>query len=131
MKTPVLLFYWAVRITAAIIMVQTLYFKFTAAEESVYIFTAIGMEPWGRIAVGIMELVASILILINPSAWIGAMLALGLMSGALLMHLTILGISVKDDGGYLFCLALIVFICSLIILFLNREKMRMVIKGII
>src|SRR5688572_10701202 len=91
--------YWGARIIAALIMLQTLYFKFTASSESVYIFMKIGMEPWGRIGVGVMELIASALLLINATAWVGGMLALGLMFGAILMHLTILGIAVQDDGG--------------------------------
>ncbi len=113
---------WAARIAAAIIMLQTLYFKFSGAEESVYIFSTIGIEPWGRIGTGIMELIASILILINATAWIGALLGLGLMGGAILTHLTILGIEVKEDGGYLFILSLIVTICSVYVLFTEREK---------
>jgi putative oxidoreductase len=121
MKANVLL-YWAVRLIAAIIMLQTLYFKFTGASESVEIFTRVGMEPWGRIGIGILELVASILILINATAWIGAVLALGLMAGAIMMHLTILGISVGGDGGYLFILAVIVFVCSLFILLYNKSR---------
>src|SRR5687768_8375219 len=116
MKTSTLLFYWAVRILAALIMLQTLYFKFTGAEESVYIFSTAGMEPWGRIGVGILELIAAVLILITSTVWLGAALAAGLMAGAIGMHLTILGIAVKGDGGYLFFLALLVFVCSLIML---------------
>jgi putative oxidoreductase len=120
--------YWAVRILAALIMLQTLYFKFSASEESVYIFTTVGMEPWGRIGVGIMELIASVLLLINATAWFGALIALGLMAGALGMHLTILGIEVKGDGGYLFALCLIVALCSLFIMFVDKEKIGTFIK---
>jgi putative oxidoreductase len=116
------IFYWAVRIIAAFIMAQTLYFKFTGAEESIYIFSTVGMEPWGRIAVGLFELIASILILLNATAWVGAGIALGLMGGAIMMHLTILGIEVKDDGGRLFLYAVIVAICSIVILYFNKEK---------
>lgn len=115
-------FYWAARFLAAIIMVQTLYFKFTGSEESVYIFSTIGMEPWGRIGIGIMELIASLLLIISATAWLGALLALGLMMGAIGMHLTILGIEVKDDGGYLFILSLIVSICSAYVLYTDRGK---------
>jgi len=115
-------FYWAARIIAAVIMLQTLYFKFTGSEESVYIFTTIGMEPWGRIGVGIMELIASLLLILTATAWLGALLAIGLMVGAIGMHLTILGIEVKGDGGYLFILSLIVTVCSAYILFTDREK---------
>ena len=96
--------YWSARLIAAIIMLQTLYFKFSGSAESVYIFTTAGMEPWGRIGIGILELIAVILLLINSTAWLGGCLALGLMSGAILMHLTKLGIAVQGDGGYLFFL---------------------------
>jgi putative oxidoreductase len=119
---------WIARLIAAIIMLQTLYFKFSAAPESVYIFSTIGMEPWGRIGVGIMELIASALILINATSWLGAGLALGLMAGAMGMHFTILGIEVQGDGGYLFFLALAVAICSLYILWYNSGKIEGLVK---
>jgi putative oxidoreductase len=127
MKTA-LIVYWAARLAAALILVQTLYFKFSAAEESVYIFETVGMEPWGRIAVGILELIAGALLLINATAWIGAGLALGLMGGAIMMHLTMLGISIRGDGGYLFFLAVIVAICSLFVLYTNKEYIRQLIR---
>lgn len=88
-----------------------------------YIFSTIGIEPWGRIGTGILELVASVLILINATAWIGALLGLGLMAGAIVTHLTILGIAVKEDGGYLFLLAIGVAICCGIVLADNRQRM--------
>lgn len=113
--------YWAVRLVAAVIMVQTLYYKFTAAEESVYIFTTVGMEPWGRIGVGVLELIASILTLLNATAWLGAALALGLMAGAIVMHVTLLGIEVKGDGGQLFLYAIIVALTSVVILIFNKR----------
>jgi putative oxidoreductase len=104
--------YWGARIVAATLMLQTLYFKFSASEESVYIFTAIGMEPWGRIAVGIFELIASILLLVPSMVWLGSALAIGLMVGALGMHATVLGIEVMADGGQLFIYAVVVALCS-------------------
>lgn len=116
--------YWICRGLAALILLQTLFFKFTASDESVYIFTTVGMEPWGRIGVGIMELVAAVLLLINRTAWLGAGLALGLMVGAIGMHLTILGIEVLDDGGYLFILGLIVAVCAAYVLYFNRVRIR-------
>ncbi len=115
-------FYWAARLLAAVIMFQTLYFKFTGAEESIYIFTTVGMEPWGRIGVGVMELIASGLLLITPVAWLGAGLALGLMAGAIGMHLFLLGIEVMGDGGQLFLYALIVAVCSAFVLYQNKAK---------
>jgi putative oxidoreductase len=120
--------YWAVRLIAAVIMLQTLYFKFSGAEESIYIFSSLGMEPWGRIGVGVVELIASILLLITPIAWIGALLALGAMSGAIFFHLFILGIEVRGDGGYLFLLAVIVAICSLYVLFVNVDKIKTILN---
>lgn len=114
--------YWIVRLVAVIIMVQTLYFKFSGAEESVYIFSKTGMEPWGRIATGVFELIASVLILINSTAWLGAVLGLGLMGGAILIHFTVLGIEVQGDNGYLFALALIVALCCAVILGFNKQR---------
>ncbi len=110
------------RIIAALIMLQTLYFKFTAQPESVYIFTTLGIEPFGRIGSGIAELIASILLLIPRTSWIGAILGIGVMAGAIASHLTILGIEVMNDGGQLFILALITSLCCLVILFFEREK---------
>ncbi len=120
MKTPTIVL-WILRIVAAIIMLQTLYFKFSAAEESVYIFSKMGIEPWGRITTGIFELFASILLLFNPTLVFGAIIAVGIMSGALLSHLTVLGIEVKDDGGQLFLYALVVWVSSTVIIWLKKE----------
>jgi uncharacterized membrane protein YphA (DoxX/SURF4 family) len=113
-------------IIAALIMLQTLYFKFTASPESVYIFTTIGMEPYGRIGIGIGELIASILILIPAVSWLGAIIAMGLMSGAIFFHLTKLGLVVLDDGGQLFIYALVVLICSGIIVLINIKKIPVI-----
>lgn len=102
------------RYLAAIILVQTLYFKFTAHPESVYIFSQVGMEPWGRYLVGVLELVAAVLLVVAKVYWVGGLLAMGLMAGAIFMHLTSLGIEVQDDNGYLFFLAVTVFLASLL-----------------
>lgn len=107
---------------AALILLQTLFFKFTASEESVYIFTTVGAEPFGRIGSGIVELIASILLFVPRLAWLGAGLAAAVMAGAILSHLTILGIEVKGDGGLLFGLACVVFACSLFILWTERAR---------
>ncbi|MBX7108437.1 MAG: DoxX family protein [Chitinophagales bacterium] len=111
---------WALRITAAVILLQTLYFKFSAHPEAVYIFTTIGMEPWGRIGIGVMELITSLLLLIPRTTWLGAAMALGLMTGAIFFHLTKLGIDVYNDGGRLFVMAIAVFVISLVLLWMNR-----------
>jgi len=111
----------AVRVIAAIILLQTLYFKFTGAEESIYIFTKVGMEPWGRIGSGVGELIASILLLMPRTVWLGALISLGVISGAIFFHLSLLGIEVQEDGGYLFILAVLVFVCSAIALWIHRR----------
>jgi uncharacterized membrane protein YphA (DoxX/SURF4 family) len=117
---------WICRIAAAVILLQTLFFKFTAAPESIYIFTKVGLEPWGRIGSGIAELIAAILILIPRTTWLGAGLALAVMVGAIFSHLTLLGIVVMGDGGLLFGLALIVAACSVILLFLQRRRLPLI-----
>lgn len=127
MRTKTII-YWASRIIAALILLQTLYFKFSGAPESIYIFTTVGMEPWGRIGVGVMELIAAGLFLVTSTAWLGAGLGLGLMAGAIGMHFTLLGIDVQGDGGYLFLLAVSVAACSLYVLWYDSDKVAMVLK---
>ncbi|NHA05134.1 DoxX family protein [Mucilaginibacter sp. HC2] len=122
-STPINILAWILRLAAAIIMLQTLYFKFTAAPESVYIFSTLGLEPWGRIGIGSLELIASILLLIPKTTSLGALLAVGIMAGALLAHITQLGIVVQNDGGQLFGLALAVFICCSILLLIFRKQL--------
>jgi uncharacterized membrane protein YphA (DoxX/SURF4 family) len=117
---------WILQIIVAVILFQTLFFKFTGAEESKYIFSTLGAEPWGRIGSGVVELIAVILLLIPSTVTIGAVLALGTISGAIFSHLTKLGIVVKDDGGLLFILAVAVFILSSAILFLRRSEIPIV-----
>ena len=117
---------WVLRISAAIILLQTLFFKFTAAPESVYIFTKVGAEPWGRIGSGVVELIAAILIMTPRFTWLGSLLAMGVMAGAILSHLTLLGIEVQGDKGLLFALALIVFVCSTVNLLLHRGEIPVI-----
>ncbi|MBL8189512.1 MAG: DoxX family protein [Acidobacteria bacterium] len=119
---------WALRIVVAVILLQTLFFKFTAAEESVYIFTNLGAEPWGRIGSGIVELIASVLLLTPRTIWLGALLSLGTISGAIMSHLTKLGIRLTavGDHGELFALAIVVFVCSAIVLLLHRRQIPVI-----
>lgn len=115
---------WILRGAAAAILLQTLFFKFTGAKESVYIFSTLGMEPWGRIGSGVAELIASILLLLPSTVVYGALLSLGIITGAILSHLTKLGVALPavGDHGELFTLAVIVFVCSLGTLFLHRGE---------
>lgn len=115
---------WILRLTAAVILAQTLYFKFSGAEESRYIFSAIGMEPWGRYLVGCSELAAAVLLLWPRTAGLGGLLGLGVIAGALFFHFTVLGIDVQGDGGTLFYLALTVFVCCAGVLWLHRTEIE-------
>jgi len=117
---------WTLQIIIAVILLQTLFFKFTGAAEPVYIFTTLGMEPWGRIGSGIVELIASVLLLVPGRAALGAVLALGVMVGAIASHLGRLGIIVMDDGGLLFTLAVTVFVCSAVVLALRRRQLPII-----
>jgi len=116
---------WVLQFVVAGILFQTLFFKFTGAEESIYIFSTLGVEPWGRIAAGIAELVVVALILYPPTAAAGAALSLGVITGALVSH-TKLGIVIKNDGGLLFVLAVVVFLASLSIVYLRRAELPLV-----
>jgi putative oxidoreductase len=116
---------WIVRLVAAGVLLQTLFFKFSGAPESVYIFTALGMEPWGRIGSGVAELAASGLLLWTGTAGFGGVLAAGLMAGAIVSHVTKLGIEVQGDGGLLFALACVVLVCSIATVVLHRAELRL------
>jgi hypothetical protein len=117
---------WIAQLAVAAILAQTLFFKFTAAPESVWIFSTLGLEPAGRIGSAVAELVAVVLLLMPATAALGALLALAVISGAIVSHLTKLGIEVQGDGGLLFGLALAVFAGSLVVLWLRRAQLPVV-----
>ena len=119
---------WTLRLVAAAILLQTLYFKFTGAPESIYIFSTLGLEPWGRIGTGVVELLASALLLAPGTVVYGAILALGVISGAIMSHLTKLGIKLEkvDDHGELFALAVVVFVASATVLIMHRRELPVV-----
>ena len=121
------IFIWILRIVAAAIMIMTLYFKFTEHPQSVKLFTILGMEPWGRIGTGVCELIASILILIPRTTLLGALMGLGLMSGAIFFHLTKLGIIFDGDAG-LFTYAVITFVCCLLLIIIYRKNIPQLLK---
>jgi putative oxidoreductase len=122
MQTTTRIIDWLFRIAIAVILLQTLYFKFSGHPESVTLFSKLGVEPWGRIGTGVIELIAGILILIPATALIGAALSLGLMAGAIASHLFIIGIESDNDGGQLFMLAIIVLALSLVVLAIRRKE---------
>lgn len=117
-----------IRIAIAIILIQTLRFKFTAHPDSVYIFSQVGLEPVGRIGIGVLELIAGILLLIPRTVWAGAVLTLGIIGGAIGMHLTKLGIEVNGDGGVLFITAVVTFLLSAITLWFYRSDIPFINK---
>ena len=112
---------WAAQIISAIILAQTLFFKFTAAPESVALFTKLGVEPFGRIGAGVMELITAILLLIPRKAWIGAIFGIMTMGGAIMAHLTVIGIESNGDGGELFFLALVTLTCCLTVAYIRKS----------
>ena len=114
------------RLTAAVILLQTLFFKFTGAEESVFIFSTLGAEPWGRIGSGVAELVTAALLLVPSTAAVGGALAIAVMSGAILSHLTVLGIEVRGDGGLLFALAVLVWAAAAGVVWIYRAQLPIV-----
>ncbi|MFK7742863.1 MAG: DoxX family protein [Planctomycetota bacterium] len=124
-------FTWVVRVLVAVILLQTLFFKFTAAPESVYIFETLGIEPWGRIASGVAELIAGVLLLIPGTRYAaaGSALALGVISGAIFSHLTKLGIEVQGDGGQLFIMAVVVFVGAAFVLARNARGLLLWLPG--
>lgn len=121
------IFIWILKLIAAVILLQTLYFKFTAKPESVELFTILGMEPWGRIGTGVAELIASILILIPRTTLLGALMGLGLMAGAIFFHLTKLGVNFGGDA-VLFIYAVIVFVCCLVLIIIYRKNIPQLLK---
>ena len=127
MKTKIILL---LRILAAGILIQTLYFKFTGAEESKYIFSTLGAEPWGRWFAGVSELIAAALLLLPATQILGALMAIGIMVGAILSHLFVLGIVVQNDGGLLFGLACTVLCSAILILILQRSEILILIKKV-
>ena len=117
---------WLLRLVVAAILLQTLFFKFTGAPESVFIFTTLGAEPYGRIGSGIAELIAAAMILATPTVALGALLSAGLMGGAIMSHLTVLGIEIMGDGGLLFALAIIVLASSLVVVLAFADRLPVV-----
>lgn len=114
---------WTLRIIASVILLQTLYFKFTAHPESVALFSKLHAEPWGRIGTGILELITGILLLMPSTTRFGAVLAFGLMGGAITSHVLVIGLESSGDGGKLFGLAIAVLICSIILLIHYKEQL--------
>lgn len=134
---------WALAIYVAFVFIQSLLFKFSGSQETVIIFNTIadwmaGIAPlsaiaepfreYGGVSVGSVELVASVMILIPKTRLLGALTALGVISGAIFFHLfTPLGVNrVVDaagntDGGVLFFMACGVWLSSAVIIWLERR----------
>lgn len=113
-------------ILAAVIFLQTLYFKFTGHPDSIKLFTMLGVEPYGRIGLGIVELITAILLIVPRTTAIGALLGLGIISGALLSHFTVIGVNFNEDGGTLFFLAVVVFLCTATVAWIKRSELPII-----
>lgn len=120
---------WIAQLTAAAILGQTLFFKFTGAPESVWIFSTLGAEPWGRLGSGAVEAMAVVLLLLPRTAVFGALLGAGTMVGAIASHLVFLGVEVQGDGGLLFALANVVLIACLTVIALRRAQLLALLPG--
>ena len=120
MKSTTYYISWVAQVVAAVILAQTLYFKFTGAPESVAIFMKLGVEPYGRIGSGVLELITVGLLLTPRTAIYGALMGIGILSGAIMAHLFVIGIESAGDGGELFGLALITFVCCSIVAYIRR-----------
>lgn len=121
MKKPHRIISWILQIVVAVLLAQASVFKLISDPDTVSLFTKLGMEPHGRIMTGIFELLACILLLIPVSSIYGALLAAGLMSGALLGHITKLGFTGPE--GELGIMAILILLASLVILFLRRAQL--------
>jgi len=133
---------WGLSIAISFIFVQSLFFKFTDAPETQHIFTTLdrwasssfGLEGlflppgiFNQYVIGTAELVAAVFLLsglltkikiLNP---LGALLSLGIMSGAIVFHLfTPLGVDVQGDGGALFYMAVFIWLASLTLVLQGR-----------
>ena len=106
---------WLIQYFMAYTMFQAAFAKFLAMDAVVVMFDEIGMEPHGRILIGLIELLAAVCLLIPGSSIYGAFLALGVMVGAIIGHLTNIGIEGVDRA------VLVLVGCSTII-YLRREE---------
>lgn len=128
MKTTTIIS-WVLRIAISIIYLQTLYFKFTGHPDSVYIFSELGLEPYGRIGVGVIELIVSILLLINKTKLLSIIVSLGIITGAIASHLLVIGITIKEDHGGLFTLAIIIFTLNIVLIYLHKTDFSKILKN--
>lgn len=139
MSKPQRIMSWIARIIAAVIMAQTLFFKFSGAPEARHIFSTLGAEPLGRYATGVFELFAAILLLVPRTAAFGGLLTIGLMVGALGSHLfTPLGVEVRvpgqngqpaiGDGGQLFIMGCVTLAAGIVTTVLHKDQILNLIK---
>ncbi len=117
---------WTAQLVAAVILGQTLFFKFTGAPEAVELFTKLGAEPFGRIGLGIVELLTVLLLLVPRTAALGGLVTVGLMAGAVVSHLGPLGIEVAGDGGALFGMALVTLVAGAVVTWIRRAELPVV-----
>ena len=115
---------WVAQIIVVVILGQTLFFKFTDAPEVVELFSKLGMGPFGYKLIGFLELIACVLLLIRPSIIWGAILSWGLMSGAIMGHITKIGFS--GDAGTLGSMAIAAWLLSCLIIYLRKNQISII-----
>ena len=126
-KTSLLSF--VIRIAISLIYLQTLYFKFTAHPDSVYIFSKLGLEPYGRIGIGMLELIVAILLVLNKTKLLSIIVSLGIITGAIASHLLVIGITIKEDHGGLFTLAIIIFTLNIVLIYLHKTDFSKILNS--
>lgn len=116
---------WIAQLVAAAILAMTLPFKFSGAEETVRLFDTLGAGSAGRIGSAIMETLAVVMLLTPQLAALGGLLTLGLMSGAILSHIFVLGIF-WDGDAQLFAMAVIAFAAAAAVVLLRRRELPII-----
>ena len=112
---------WILQLVVVVILGQTLFYKFTDAPETAELFAQLGMGAFGYKLIGLLELIACILLLIPASVATGALLGWGLMTGAIIAHVTEIGF--EGELGVLGAMAITAWLCCMVIMYLNRRSL--------
>ncbi len=110
---------------AAMLLLMAAAMKFLGDPGSVEVFMRLGMDPAGRYLIAAIELMAAMLLL-SPFAALGSVIATGVMCGAIIAHVTQLGLVVNDDGGRLFGMLVVVLVCVGYVLISRRKEIPLI-----
>lgn len=112
------------QIIAALILANAAFGKFSGNEMSVHVFHELNILET-RIVIGIIEVLAALLLLSKIPQY-GALLGFGTMLGALIAHVSILGMEIHGDGGQMVMMMAVVLLSSIIVMWINRRRMPFV-----